>query len=53
MLDLTGVYLSRFTADALSDVLAMEWGLSQLVLDECDLADDVSLPGPSIGFSIV
>jgi hypothetical protein len=41
VLDLSGMPLTRYSAEALADVLAAEWGLTKLVLDGCDLAEEV------------
>lgn len=42
-MDLTGLQLNLGAAEALSDVLSIDFGLKKLILDSCVLDDEVSL----------
>ncbi|KAL7417904.1 hypothetical protein BDY24DRAFT_437411 [Mrakia frigida] len=44
VLNLSNIVLTKYSAEAIADVLAVEWGLTKLVLDGCDLTDESLKP---------
>lgn len=46
-IDLTGLQLNLGSAEAVSDVLSVDFGLKKLILDSCGLDDDVRFIIPS------